>query len=40
MEVTALENAGEIETINPKRQTSVKGAAPVVAAEERPWMLK
>jgi hypothetical protein len=36
MEVTTLENPGEIETINPKRWTSEQGAAAVVAAEEKP----
>jgi len=36
MEVTTLEDPGEIETINPKRWTSEQGAAAVVAAEEEP----
>jgi hypothetical protein len=36
MEVTALEDPGEIETINRKRWTSEQGAAAVVAAEEEP----
>jgi hypothetical protein len=36
MEVTTLEEPGEIETINPKRWTSEQGAAAVVAAEEEP----
>jgi len=36
MEVTALEDAGEIETINPKRRTSKQWAAAVVAADKEP----
>jgi len=36
MEVTTLEDPGEIENINPKRWTSEQGAAAVVAAEEKP----
>jgi len=36
MEVTTLEDRGEIETINPKRWMSEQGAAVVVAAEEEP----
>jgi len=40
MEVTTLENPGEIETINPKRWTSEQGAAAVVAAEERPRIVE
>ena len=40
MEVTTLEDPGEIETINPKRWTSEQGAAAVVAAEERPRILE
>jgi hypothetical protein len=36
MEVTTLENPGEIETINPKCWTSEQGTAAVVAAEARP----
>jgi hypothetical protein len=36
MEVTTLEDPGEIETINPKRWTSEQGAAAVVAAEVEP----
>jgi len=34
MEVTTLEDPGEIETFNPKRWTSEQGAAAVVAAEQ------
>ena len=40
MEVTTLENPGEIETINPKHWTSAQGAAAVVAAEQRPRILE
>jgi hypothetical protein len=40
VEVTTLENPGEIETINPKGRTSEQGAAAVVAAEERPRILE
>jgi hypothetical protein len=40
MEVTTLENAGEIETINPKCWTSEQGAAAIVAAEERPGIFE
>jgi hypothetical protein len=40
MEVTTLENPGEIETINPKRRTSEQGAAAVVVAAVRPWILQ
>jgi hypothetical protein len=36
MEVTTLEDPGEIENINPKRWASEQGAAAVVAAEEEP----
>jgi len=36
MEVTTLEDPGEIETINPKCWTSEQGAVAVVAAEEEP----
>ena len=36
MEVTTLEDPGEIETMNPKRWTSEQGAAVVVAVEEEP----
>jgi hypothetical protein len=36
MEVTTLEDPGEIETINPKGWTSEQGAAAVVAVEEEP----
>jgi hypothetical protein len=36
IEVTTLEDPGEIETINPKGWTSEQGAAAVVAAEEEP----
>jgi len=37
MEVTTLEDPGEIETIKPKRWTSEQGAAAVVAADEEPY---
>jgi hypothetical protein len=40
MEVTTLENPGEIETTNPKHWTSEQGAAAVVAAEVRPRILQ
>jgi hypothetical protein len=40
MEVTTLENPGEIETINPKGGTSEHGAAAVVAAEEHARILE
>jgi len=40
MEVTTLENAGEIETINPKHWTSEQGAAAVVGAEARSQILE
>jgi len=40
MEVTTLENPGEIVTIKRKRWTSEQGAAAVVAAEERPRILE
>jgi len=40
IEVTTLENPGEIETINPKRWTSEQGAAAVVAAAERSRILE
>ena len=43
VEITTMENPGEIETINPKRWTSEQRAAAVVAAEEHPriheWLL-
>jgi hypothetical protein len=40
MEVTTLENPGEIETINPKSWTSKQGAAAELAAEGRPRILE
>jgi hypothetical protein len=40
MEVTTLENPGEIDTINPKRWTSEQGAVAVVVAEEHPRILE
>jgi len=40
MEVTTLENPGDIGTINPKRRTREQRAAAVVAAEERPRILE
>jgi hypothetical protein len=36
MEVTTLEDPGEIETINPKCWTSKQGGEVVVVAEEEP----
>jgi hypothetical protein len=36
MELTTLEDPGEIETTNPKLWTSKQGAAVVVVAEEEP----
>jgi hypothetical protein len=40
VEVTTLENPGEIETINQKRGTSEQGAAAVAAADECPRILE
>jgi len=40
MEVTTLDNPGEIDTSDPKHWTSEKGAAAVVAAEKRPRILE
>jgi len=40
MEVTTLENASEIGTINAKRWTSEQEASAVVAAEKRPQILE
>jgi hypothetical protein len=40
MEITTWEKPGEIDTINPKRWMSKKGAAAVDVAEERPQSLE
>jgi hypothetical protein len=38
--VTSLENPGEIETANPKWRMSEEGAALVVVADARPWIVE